>query len=414
MWILQWSIYLSIFSISVAMTIYNQPLYTFPGPFFDPFFLLSLVSAIFITFLIHSATQSAIQRSNRFRLDRSKLTLRGKLYGILSEQPFSFLLRDITRPLRIPPHIMILGEQKSGSTALASALLATGRVFGPLSPIDPPTSSFPWRNKETQFFSGACGSMPGESLKLYLRHFPLRFTHNFYEWFTQHRYFVMDATPDHFSLPFMPRLMKAFALQYGYKPKMIVTLREPVSRAYSHWNMVRFIRSLQPRLPPEVPTFEDAVECSRAPLMNEILHKLSTITSADPLPISEISYYIQYGFIQKSTYVEVFENWLQDGFWKIDDFLVIFSDEMRSDPHSVATNLFRFIGFDGVTKDIFDRTKDSMTSSVNSLPYSAHHSSVSIFHQLHAFFSDYNRRLETLLQRSLPKGWNEVYLPQTD
>ena len=109
---------------------------------------------------------------------------------------------------RLQPSIFVLGVWKAGTTSLSAALTAHPRVVSPA-------------NKELHYFSTLAEDLP---LDFYLQHFPCGLE-------KQQR--TYDATASALFSSQAPRLL----LTAFPRAKLIVVLRDPAERAYSHHRM---------------------------------------------------------------------------------------------------------------------------------------------------------------------------------
>jgi hypothetical protein len=116
--------------------------------------------------------------------------------------------RLATHPIRHLPTTVIVGAQKAGTTQLYAYLVTHPRCFEAA-------------KKEVDYFS----KHPHRSVGWYRSRFPLAFR---VSWRRGH---VMEASPSYLPTPSALRKMK----QVLPKTRVIVLLRDPVSRAFSHY-----------------------------------------------------------------------------------------------------------------------------------------------------------------------------------
>ena len=116
--------------------------------------------------------------------------------------------RMATQPFRHLPTTVIVGAQKAGTTQLYAYLVTHPRCFEA-------------SKKEVDYFS----KHSERSVRWYRSRFPLAFRVN---WRQGH---VMEASPSYLPTPSALRQMK----QVLPKTRVIVLLRDPVSRAFSHY-----------------------------------------------------------------------------------------------------------------------------------------------------------------------------------
>jgi hypothetical protein len=150
-------------------------------------------------------------------------------YGFTTDRFF----RNITNSFRLLPNFLIIGYYKSGTTSLYDYLIQhenIGRVS----------------RKEIQYFSFSYW----RGLKWYRSHFPTNFIKRKIESKTCIKFLVGEASPQYIFHPYsLERIHKILP-----KIKLIVLLRNPIDRAYSHYMH-------QVRLGNEyLNTFEEAIE----------------------------------------------------------------------------------------------------------------------------------------------------------
>lgn len=146
-------------------------------------------------------------------------------------------LRQLTAPIRLLPDFLIVGAQKCGTTSLYRYLIQHPCVE-PIVPIG-------HQRKEVRYFS----KYHHHGLAWYKAHFPTRLYKLYVRVFQKRRLMIGESTPSYMFHPLAPR--RIFELLPGIK--LIALLRNPVDRAYSHYQHVR-------RIGKESLTFEDAMD----------------------------------------------------------------------------------------------------------------------------------------------------------
>jgi hypothetical protein len=208
------------------------------------------------------------------------------------------------------PGFLVIGAQKAGTRALY-AYLAQHPVIGPA-------------KKEIGFFDQDVVYRRGTDW--YANQFR-----------TDGDVLTFDATPEYIYYP------QAAARIFTYDPnlKLIALLREPVSRAWSAWNMFRslcdhepdYIRSLLPECDAHVqrsfqkmldryPTFEEAIDAELEAIAEN---------RADPEP----------GFVQRGLYAQQLQRYLR--YFAPQQLLVVKSEEMRTHTRSVLARVLEFL-----------------------------------------------------------------------
>lgn len=141
----------------------------------------------------------------------------------------------ITAPLRLLPNFIIIGAQKGGTSSMFSYLKQHPQLQLP-------------DIKEIHFFDN--NYQKGSTW--YKSHFPLIIVKN---------KLTGEASPYYLFHPHVPQRV----IQLCPKVKLIVMLRNPADRAYSHY-MMQNKRKIDP-----LPTFEEAIDAEESRLRDETL-----------------------------------------------------------------------------------------------------------------------------------------------
>jgi hypothetical protein len=216
------------------------------------------------------------------------------------------------------PNFFILGAAKSGTTSLHDLLKQCPQVYFPFS-------------KEPMFFSQDALYVQGldwyaKTFYAGSKTFPLR----------------GDATPHYlyWGEKVAPRLKQA----YPEAPKMIIVLRDPVSRAYSwYWNMVREGN--------ETLSFEAALEAEDSRLKTQ--HNMLQAKGS-----------MLYGYVRGSQYLNQIRHFME--FFSKDRFLFILHEDLSST--RLADTLGKVKEFFGLSE--YEVPTQSTFSNPASLPRS--------------------------------------------
>ena len=158
--------------------------------------------------------------------------------------------------------------------------------------------------------------------------------------------------------------------------RLIAILRDPVERAYSHYQMeVRWGREPLP--------LDEALEREEAELPRLLEHVMR-----QPLDTSDGGFPRSY--VGRGRYAEQLERWLR--FFPREQLLVLTSDELRERPADVMTEVARFLGIPE------HRAESYPLAGVREYPEMP----LEIRAQLSAKFRAEDERLATLLGRQLP------------
>ena len=247
------------------------------------------------------------------------------------------------RPL---PNFVILGAQKAGTTSLYAYLRWHPAITGPS-----------W--KEVSYFDRHYAR--GE--RWYRGHFPA---------FGRGR-LVGEASPSYVFHPLAPERVRRLLPD----ARLIVLVRNPVDRAYSHYQHEVALRR-------ESLSFEQAIETEGERLRGEVERML-----ADPSYFS--SAWWNYTYVARGRYAEQLERWL--AVFPGDRLLVLASEDLRDHPAETYSRVLDFLGAEPHQLDEYPRIFSREYSEMN--PGTRIH--------LASHFDDPNRRLYELLGRDL--GW---------
>ncbi len=245
-----------------------------------------------------------------------------RLFGLETRQAFVYH-RLFFNCIRKKPTFFIIGVQKAGTTSLYNYLIQHPQIKEALI-------------KETHFFN----MNYNKGMFYYRALFPISFSK---------QSITGEATPDYFDHPKVPeRLYKHFP-----DAKLIVIFRNPLDRAFSHFNFVQSYNDEEKKL-----TFEEALN-----LEEERLKFAFDRLDADIYNSArEIS---NYGYVYKSLYSKHLSRWLK--FFPLSNFLFIDFDELKKSPNDVLKKIFKFLGVkdDFSINDTKVRNKTTYRSMLN-------------------------------------------------
>lgn len=216
-----------------------------------------------------------------------------------------FTYRIVTSPWRRFPDFIIIGVQKGGTSSLFSYLSQHPDIV-------------PSKTKEVHFFD----KNYHKGLYWYRSFFPLSFLNR--------KKITGEATPYYIFHPRVPeRVQKDL-----FKAKLIILLRDPVYRAYSHYQMTRE-EGLEP-----LESFEEAIKEEENRLAGEN-RKLMSFSSYN-------SYnHLNFSYLSRGNYFDQIQNWLE--YFPKEQLLFIKSECFYSNPKAELLKIYRFLG----VKDIF-------------------------------------------------------------
>jgi hypothetical protein len=249
-----------------------------------------------------------------------------------------------TARLRPLPDFLILGAQKAGTTALYAYLRWHPEITGP---------SF----KEVSFFDRHYKR--GE--RWYRAHMPVRRSG-----------IVGEASPSYLFHPLAPERVA----QLLPDARLIALLRNPVDRAFSHYQH-------EVALGREQLSFQEAIARESERMDGELERML-----ARPAYFSYAWW--NYTYLARGRYVEQLERWLAA--FPPDQLLVLLTDELAEDTAGTYRRALDFLGVDEVGLDsyprIFEREYQELEPALRA--------------RLEDEFAEPNRRLAELLGRDLP------------
>ena len=217
----------------------------------------------------------------------------------------TFPLRWLSAPIRVLPDFLIIGTQKGGTTSLYHYLTRHPRIL-------------PVIVKEVRFFNRDYHRGP----LWYRAHFPTYVR----KWATggvgTGHALTGEATPYLFH-PHAPK--RVHALVPG--ARLIVLLRNPVDRAYSHYqhHVTRGRESL---------SFEEAIDAEPSRIEGE-LEKMMQDECYRSLN------YVGYAYLTRGIYVDHFRRWRE--YFDADQFLILESERFFSDTASVYREVLKFL-----------------------------------------------------------------------
>jgi hypothetical protein len=256
-------------------------------------------------------------------------------------------LRRPTASLRGRPDFLILGAQRSGTTSLYRYLAEHPAVARPL-------------RKEIQYFTLHHGR--GESW--YRAHFPI----------VGRQRLSFEATPYYLFHPLAPT--RAAATVPG--AKLIALLRDPVTRAFSHWqhNASRGLETVG---------FDAALDAEAARVDGE-----GERLAADPTYRSDA--HRLWSYMARGQYAEQLERWLAH--YSREQLLVLRSEDLYERPAATHRRVLAFLELQAAELDSYPRyTRRTSTAQMSEAARA----------RLTTHFRPHNERLAALLGHD--PGW---------
>lgn len=214
----------------------------------------------------------------------------------------------------VKPTFMLLGAQKTGTTALHDYIEQHPDVLSP-------------KKKELHFFD----SCVNKNIKDYHLNFPFKkFT----------RKTTFESTPRYLYFPDTAKKLNT----YNPKLKFIVVLRDPVERAYSAWNMYK-----QMAIQPWLKTFfkENEKECPKEKLSTYFIERdfpnfYDWINFEINLTRLEQKDIIEPSIVRRGYYKEQIEKYFK--YFDKNQFLFIDTSELLNNRKDTLKEVFKFLG----------------------------------------------------------------------
>lgn len=219
------------------------------------------------------------------------------------------LFRATTNTIRLLPDFIIIGTQRGGTTSLYN-YLAEHPGIGAAS------------IKEVHFFDTPRFK---RGLTWYRAHFPSVMQKYYVEYIKKHNFITGEASPYYLFYPFAPRRV-AMALPHV---KIIVMLRNPIDRAYSHFYHEKAGGH------EKLSSFEDAIDAEEERLANE-LQKMREDESYHSYNLRHFSY------LARGIYVDQLRAWLN--LFPKEQVLILKSEDFYADPRAVLKRSHAFLG----------------------------------------------------------------------
>lgn len=215
-------------------------------------------------------------------------------------------LRHATGPISALPDFLIIGAQRSGTSSLYEYLAQHPCLI-------------PSAYKEVKYFA----NYYGRGLLWYRSHFPSLPRKLLHGWLSNSRPMTYEAGPNYLFHPFAA----SRAAEVVPHAKLIVLLRNPVDRAYSHYRHT--VRRGFEKL-----TFEDAIAREKERLAPE-LEKLRQ----DPL--YEGLDYLRFSYVSRGLYVDQLREWMSH--FPRSQFLIEQSETFFEDPNEGYRRMLEFL-----------------------------------------------------------------------
>jgi len=265
--------------------------------------------------------------------------------------------RKLTAGSRLLPDFVIISVERGGTTSLY-------RYITTHPCVDP---AF---RKEVHYFDLNFT----QGLSWYRAHFPTRWRAAWVSFRRRHRLLTGEASPYYLYHPHVPdRIYQTLP-----EVRLIALLRNPVERAYSHYQLNR-------RQGKEPLSFDEAIESEEERLRGEYQRLVQ-----DPTYYSDNHY--RFGYLTRGVYVDPLTRWREH--FPAERLLVLRSEDLYRDPRETLFQVNRFLGLPEWEPDHF--------KPYNQKPYSD--IDPKMRQKLLDYFEPHNRRLYEYLGCDF--GWS--------
>jgi len=216
------------------------------------------------------------------------------------------ILRLATSPIRTLPDFIIIGTQRGGTTSLYNYMLSHPNIL-------------PSFKKEVHFFDDNFY----KGINWYRAFFPINFINQIKKFLQKRDFITGEASPDYIFNPY------AAERTYSLFPnvKIIVLLRNPVNRAYSHYYMN--IRNGYETL-----SFEEVIDKAQKICMVDIERFMTS-------KIKNILFYPRYSYLARGLYIEQIKKWQK--YFPKDQILILESEDFYKNAQAALIEVFDFL-----------------------------------------------------------------------
>lgn len=263
----------------------------------------------------------------------------------------------LTSEMRVLPDFIIIGAQRCGTTSLFNYLSHHPDIY-------------PSTPKEVHFFSNHYR----KGVIWYRSHFPLASNKRHVIRSKGRSFMAAEATPYYLSHPHAPRRI----FEVLPESRFIVLLRNPVDRAYSHYQY-------EVKMGFETLSFEQALVKEAERLSNEVERMAA---DEDYRSFN----HQHYSYLSRGIYVDQLSEWVK--YIQLDLMLILKSEDFYEEPENALRQVTQFLGLPDLELDEYKKYN------------------YAIYHQMEPetrkklidYFEPHNQRLSDFLGQDL--GWN--------
>lgn len=268
--------------------------------------------------------------------------------------------RRTTQSVRMLPDFLVIGAQRSGTSSLYKYLGTHPQIA-------------PSLRKEVEYFTRRYGN----GLDWYRAHFPLELRRQWSRRALGRELLAFEATPDYLVHP----LAAERAALLLPSARIVVLLRDPVARAFSH-------HCHMARLGFESLTFEEA-------LLREPERLAPDLDAMHDDPGHDPKRFLRFSYVARGMYARQLEAWMSR--FERDRLLIVQSEELYARPAKVYEDILGFLGVARLLPKRFPNYSAAARGAPGRIPPAAKE-------LLAQRFEEPNRELFELLGQDL--GWN--------
>jgi len=267
--------------------------------------------------------------------------------------------RECTSFLRVMPDFIIFGAKKCGTTSLYNYLIQHPCII-------------PAKQKEIHFFGTGAYTNYNKGINWYKSNFPTIIQKRFFELFKRFA-LTGEASPHYISQKLVAeRIYKCLP-----DVKLIFILRNPIERAYSHYNH-KLTKGK------EKSSFEEVVAMELAMLKkkNTEICKEKTATT---------HHYNYTGYISRGLYEQQLKKWFE--FFPKKNLFFVLSEDLFKNPEEELNKLFKFLSLPEYRLKEYKKFRESANKSGNI--------DAECRKMLKEYYEPFNQKLYELLDRDL-------------
>jgi hypothetical protein len=292
--------------------------------------------------------------SNRIKLG---MWLRKHETSLSVAQSLNKLVYTTTGSIHVLPDFLIIGAARSGTTSLYQYLTEHPSII-------------PGVGKEIYFFDKKFK----KGINWYKSFFPTKFSMAITKNKQQTKCITGEATPRYLHYPHAPKRI----FQLLPKIKLIVLLRNPIDRAYSHYQME--VSSGNEEL-----SFEESIK-KEEERTKEIMEKMQDDENFYSV------YFYRKSYLTRGLYLEQLKRWFK--FFPREKFLILKSEDLYSNPSKIYQESLNFLELPEHELASFKAHRMRKYSTIN----------IKTREKLRDYFKPHNEKLYQVLGRDF--NWN--------